>query len=45
MTRAADLPEPFRRQTWVEPPLTIRVATGSVHPEYQAIKLAFGFPP
>ena len=45
MTRATDLPETLRRRTWVEPPLIIRAATGSVHPEYQAIKLAFGFPP
>jgi tRNA1Val (adenine37-N6)-methyltransferase len=45
MSRAADLPEPMRRQTWVEPPLIIRAATGSVHCEYQAVKLAFGFPP
>jgi tRNA1(Val) A37 N6-methylase TrmN6 len=45
MIRALDLPAPMRRQTWVEPPLIIRTATGSVHPEYQAVKLAFGFPP
>jgi tRNA1(Val) A37 N6-methylase TrmN6 len=45
MARASDLPVPMRRQTWVEPPLTIRTARGSVHPEYQAVKLAFGFPP
>ena len=29
----------------VEPPLVIRSADGSVHPEYAAIKLAIGFPP
>jgi tRNA1Val (adenine37-N6)-methyltransferase len=45
MTRATDLPEPMRLHTWTEPPLIIRAAKGSVHPEYQAIKLAFGFPP
>lgn len=45
MTRATDLPSSIRRQTWVEPPLIIRATTGSVHPEYQAVKLAFGFPP
>ena len=45
MARATDLPEPMRRQSWVEPPLIIRAATGFVHPEYQAVKLAFGFPP
>lgn len=45
MMRANDLPESMRRQTWVEPPLTIRTAQGQVHPEYAAIKLAFGFPP
>ena len=45
MTRATDLPEPIRGLTWVEPDLVIRRADGTVHPEYQAIKLAFGFPP
>ncbi len=45
MTRATDLPEAVREQTWVEPDLVIRRADGAVHPEYQAIKLAFGFPP
>jgi tRNA1Val (adenine37-N6)-methyltransferase len=45
MTRASDLPESVRSQTWVEPSLVIRLADGAVHPEYQAIKLAFGFPP
>lgn len=45
MTRATDLPEPMRARTWVEPDLVIRQADGGVHPEYQAIKLAFGFPP
>ena len=45
MTRATDLPEAVRGQTWVEPDLVIRRTDGAVHPEYQAIKLAFGFPP
>lgn len=45
MARATDLPEHFRGKTWVEPPLTIRTATGEVHPEYAAVKLSFGFPP
>lgn len=45
MMRAQDLPESFREKTWVEPPLTIRCADGSVHPEYSAIKLSIGFPP
>jgi tRNA1(Val) A37 N6-methylase TrmN6 len=45
MMRAADLPEWMRRRTWVEPPLIIRAADGSVHPEYAAVKLAVGFPP
>jgi tRNA1Val (adenine37-N6)-methyltransferase len=45
MTRSTDLPEGFRNGTWVEPPLTIRMADGKVHPEYSAIKLAIGFPP
>jgi tRNA1Val (adenine37-N6)-methyltransferase len=42
MLRAEDLP---LRSTWVEPPLIIRARDGSVHPEYAAIKLSFGFPP
>jgi tRNA1(Val) A37 N6-methylase TrmN6 len=45
MTRAADLPEALRARPWVEPPLTIRQGDGAVSPEYQAVKLAFGFPP
>lgn len=45
MMRATDLPEPMRGQTWVEPPLVIRRADGTVHPEYAAVKLSFGFPP
>jgi hypothetical protein len=45
MVRAGDLPERMRAQTWVEPPLVIRAADGSVHPEYAAVKLSVGFPP
>jgi len=43
--RATDLPERVRGDTWTEPPLVIRTATGEVHPEYRAVKLSFGFPP
>lgn len=45
MMRATELPERVRHATWVEPPLIIRCADGSVHPEYVAVKLSFGFPP
>ena len=45
MVRAGDLPERMRAQTWMEPPLVIRTADGSVHPEYAAVKLSIGFPP
>ena len=45
MMRGEDLPPPMRERTWVEPPLVIRAADGSVHPEYAAVKLAIGFPP
>jgi hypothetical protein len=45
MMRAADLPDWMRAQTWSEPPLIIRTRDGAVHPEYSAVKLAFGFPP
>lgn len=45
MMRAVDLPEGMRAATWVEAPLVIRLAGGQVHPEYAAVKLAFGFPP
>lgn len=45
MMRAGDLPERMRLQTWSEPPLIIRSRDGSVHPEYSAVKLSFGFPP
>jgi tRNA1Val (adenine37-N6)-methyltransferase len=45
MMRGQDLPEAMRNRTWVEPPLVIRSADGSVHPEYAAVKLSIGFPP
>jgi tRNA1(Val) A37 N6-methylase TrmN6 len=45
MVRQADLPLHIRERTWVEPPLVIRCADGSVHPEYASVKLAVGFPP
>ncbi len=45
LMRAADLPEWFRGQTWVESPLIIRARDGAIHPEYSAVKLAIGFPP
>lgn len=44
MMRASDLP-PAMNEPWAEPPLIIRTASGSVHPEYAAVKLAVGFPP
>jgi tRNA1(Val) A37 N6-methylase TrmN6 len=45
MTRTADIPERLHGTSWVEPPLVIRAAGGSVHPEYAAVKLSVGFPP
>ena len=45
MMRRDDLPARMHDRTWIEPPLTIRCADGSVHPEYAAVKLAVGFPP
>jgi tRNA1(Val) A37 N6-methylase TrmN6 len=45
LMRSGDLPPDFRTHTWVESPLVIRSADGGVHPEYQALKLAIGFPP
>jgi len=45
MVRASDIPPGMRARTWVEPPLIIRCADGSVHPEYAAVKLSIGFPP
>jgi tRNA1(Val) A37 N6-methylase TrmN6 len=43
MMRSKDLPTTV--QPWEEPPLVIRTAGGTVHPEYIAVKLSFGFPP
>lgn len=45
LTRAEDLPDWFRGQTWTEPPLTIRTREGKIPPEYSAVKLSFGFAP
>ncbi len=45
MMRSEDLPEKMRDRSWQEPPLTIRTKEGAVHPEYAAVKMAFGFPP
>jgi tRNA1(Val) A37 N6-methylase TrmN6 len=45
LMRGDDLPPRIRNQTWIEPPLVIRLCDGGVHPEYSAIKLAIGFPP
>ena len=45
MMHDSDLPAAMRNRTWIEPPLVIRSADGSVHDEYAAIKLAVGFPP
>jgi tRNA1Val (adenine37-N6)-methyltransferase len=45
LMRGDDLPARMRNQTWVEPPLVIRLSDGAVHPEYAAIKLSIGFPP
>jgi tRNA1(Val) A37 N6-methylase TrmN6 len=45
LASARDLPDTMHRRTWIEPPLVIRCADGSVHPEYSAVKLAVGFPP
>ena len=45
MMRKQDLPASMHARTWVEPALVVRQADGSVHPEYDAVKLSFGFPP
>lgn len=45
MMRSTDLPDWMRSRPWEEPALTIRARDGSVHPEYSAVKLSFGFPP
>ena len=44
MTRRNDLPDDFS-ETLIEESITIRRTDGSVHPQYAAIKLSFGFPP
>ena len=43
--RREDVPERMHGRTWTEPPLIIRCGDGTVHPEYAAVKLSFGFPP
>jgi len=45
LCRSDHLPERLRRHTFVEPPLVIRNADGSISPEYAVVKLSFGFPP
>ncbi len=45
MMRREDLPAAMRGRTWSEPDLIIRAVDGTIHPEYAAVKLAFGFPP
>lgn len=45
LMRATDLPPGVRERTWVEPPLMVRAADGTIHPEYAAVKLSVGFPP
>ncbi len=45
MMQSKDLPDVMRTRMWTEPPLIIRSREGGVHPEYSAVKLAFGFPP
>jgi tRNA1(Val) A37 N6-methylase TrmN6 len=43
--RGTDLPASVRDRAWLEAPLVIRAADGSVHAEYAALKLSIGFPP
>lgn len=45
MQRRDHLPASMQDATWTEAPLVIRRRDGSVHPEYAAVKLSFGFPP
>jgi tRNA1Val (adenine37-N6)-methyltransferase len=45
MVKRDHIPAAMRETPWAEPPLIIRGETGAVHPEYEAIKLSFGFPP
>jgi tRNA1Val (adenine37-N6)-methyltransferase len=42
-SRSADIPGTY--ETWVEPPLIIRMRDGSISPEYSAVRLSIGFPP
>jgi tRNA1(Val) A37 N6-methylase TrmN6 len=41
--RVVDIPP--GREPWIETPLIIRRTNGSVHPEYAAVRISFGFPP
>ncbi len=45
MWRAQDLPPLMHPRSWREPDLIVRDAHGVLHPEYDAVKLSFGFPP
>eukprot|EP00762_Andalucia_godoyi_P007392 ANDGO_01590.mRNA.1 tRNA1(Val) (adenine(37)-N6)-methyltransferase len=46
MVRSVDIPEDLRdRILWEEPALVIRTADNRIHPEYQSIKMSFGFHP
>ncbi len=45
MMRSEHLPEPLREQTWVEPDLVIRDASGRASAEYIRVKLSMGMPP
>ena len=45
LMQSEDLPESLRARPWAEPPLIIRTADGTIHPEYVSVKLTFGFPP
>lgn len=45
MVKSEHLPPAFRQQTWVEPAIVIRTASGAPHPEYAALKLSIGLPP
>ncbi|MHB0972357.1 MAG: tRNA1(Val) (adenine(37)-N6)-methyltransferase [Thermoanaerobaculia bacterium] len=48
-SRSEDLPSTFAAggegKPWIEPPLTIRRRDGSVHPEYELVRMSFGIPP
>lgn len=47
--RVEDLPSTFHNggegKPWIEPPLIVRRRDGSFHPEYELVRMAFGFPP